>query len=439
MMTSVKSNLTCLKNSEFELLAKCVLIINQLNGSFPPEPITFEKLYNTNLREIDPWWLFGIFPPMFILYSEYISDKNQVILFTHRNLSMGGIGDDWNHRTVFEGDFRRFSLEKILETEYPNLENRKNWRNAIESYAKGLELEIKAVNSGLGISASSYGQTEFGQIQTNESSYYAIQNRARVTAYLDNGIKLFEHQKYPQIQDVSGLDAWINVMTRKPYLGNSCRPTLSMEIANLFLHYGYLPPLPNQEANTVGNSKFNPILAEEEYSEFLFQVPNFVAARCNYINVLIINKKFDEALEQAKIALDYAPEDPQLWEDAGNIYISQGSVDSALKCYQNAIDIDPSRFHAYYNIAMVHRKKGDYQNSVKWALEALKKVDTFSPKYQQQKFNTYYMLAVDYMWLFDFQSEIRAIDACLKIKPKEAFLKDMKREAKLKRPVLGLD
>lgn len=438
MVTSFKSNLTYLKNNEFEILAKCVLTINQLNGSSPPEPITFEKLFNTNLKEVKPWWLFDIFPPMFILYSEKVSEKYQIKLFTHLNVSMGGIGDDWNHRTVFEGDFRRFNLEKILETEYPNLENRKNWENAISSYAKGLDLEIKVVNSGWGKSASDYGYTDFGGIIFNQSSYYSIQNRARVIAYLENGVKIYEHLKYPQIQDVSGLDAWINLQSNKPYIINTCRSTMSEEIANLNRYYNSIAPLYAQKTITIGESKFNPILAEQKLKELLDQVPNFVAARYNYAHVLEINKKLNKALEQLIIAVDLAPEDPWIWEKVGSIHSELGNIDNALECFHIVLELDPSRFFTYYNIAYIYRKKGDYQKSVDWTIEALNRMDNSHSDYWQDRFDTLYMLAVGYMNLFDFRNEISAIDACLEIVPNEPFLIEMKQKALLNRPVVGL-
>ncbi len=146
------SDLPCLTNCEFEMLAKCYLIINKLNSSSPPEAITFKKLVNTNLKQITPWWLYEIFPPMFIIISE--NDMRipnpQLAIITHRNVLWNQHDKEYLGKTIYNGEVSKFDLHKIMDTSFPKLENRDDWIDAIEFYAKALELEIKMVDSGLG-------------------------------------------------------------------------------------------------------------------------------------------------------------------------------------------------------------------------------------------------------------------------------------------------
>ena len=435
-MTLSISDLPCLTNCEFEMLTKCVLIINQLNSSSPPEAITFKKLVNTNLKEINPWWLYEIFPPMFIIISEndVRIPNSQISIITHRNILFNQHDKEYLGKTIYNGEVCKFDLHKIVETSFPKLENRDDWIDAIEFYAKGLELEIKIVNSGLGSRASAWGCTEFGEKVFNCSSYYAIQNRVRTTAYLRYGVNILENSNYLQIRDISGLDALINFrgsLRNKPYM--------SKELSDLYRHYLYLANLHCQGTITEGNSTSNRNAVEIKYRELLDSEPNFVAARVNYANVLLRNERYDKALEQITIAIDLAPEDPEVWGTAGRIHHGMGNIDNAIKCYFNALEISPSEFVIYFNLGYYHRVKKDYQNSIKWYFKALEKLDPSSQSYWENRYDTLFSLAICYMKISDFQSEIKAIDACLEIVPNEPFLLKMKMSAVNSVPIIGLD
>jgi tetratricopeptide (TPR) repeat protein len=418
------------------MLAKCVLIINQLKSSSPPEAITFEKLVNTNLKEIKPWWLYEIFPPMFIIISENdVRIPNpQISIFTHRNIIFNHHDKEYLGKTIYSGEVSKFDLHKIMDTSFPKLENRNDWIAAIEFYAKGLELEIKVVNSGLGSRASEYGCTEFGEKVFNCSSYYAIQNRARTTAYLKYGVMIYEHYEYVQIRDISELDALLNLKNANLYI-----PSITEEMADLHKYYSYLTDLHKQGTITFGDSTYNPSLAELKYEELLKSIPNFVAARVNLANVLLHNEKLDKALEQIKIAIDLAPEDPDVWETAGRIHHGMGNIDNAIKCYFYALEMSPSDFVINFNLGYYHRVKKDYQNSIKWYFKALEKLDPSSQSYWKDRYDTLLSLAIGFMKISDFQSEIKAIDACLEIVPNETFLLKMRMSAENNVPIIGLN
>ena len=430
------SDLPCLTNCEFEMLAKCYLIINKLNSSSPPEAITFKKLVNTNLKQITPWWLYEIFPPMFIIISE--NDMRipnpQLAIITHRNVLWNQHDKEYLGKTIYNGEVSKFDLHKMMDTSFPKLENRDDWIDAIEFYAKALELEIKMVDSGLGSRASAWGSTEFGEKKFNCSSYYAIQNRARTTAYLKFGVNILEDSNYLQIRDISGLDALINYRGSLPN-----KPYMSKKLSDLYRHYLYLANLDCQETITEGDSTYNRNAVEIKYTELLDSEPYFVAARVNYANVLLRNERYDKALEQITIAIDLAPEDPDVWATAGRIHYSLGNIDNAINCYFNALEISPSNFAIYFNLGYYHRVKKDYQNSIEWYFKALEKLDPSSQSYWEDRYDTLFSLAIGFMKIYDFQSEIKAIDACLEIVPNEPFLLKMKMSAENNVSIIGLD
>jgi Tfp pilus assembly protein PilF len=93
--------------------------------------------------------------------------------------------------------------------------------------------------------------------------------------------------------------------------------------------------------------------------------------------------KFDEAIDECKIAIDLDPEYGNPYNDIGSYLINLEQFDAAIYWLEKAIkasDYEPRHF-PYYNLGRVHEKKGDWYSALHNYSEALKQ----NPNYELAK------------------------------------------------------
>ncbi len=61
-----------------------------------------------------------------------------------------------------------------------------------------------------------------------------------------------------------------------------------------------------------------------------------------------------EALEYIKLAKEKDPNNVSYYDVEGSLYDKMGEIDKAIVAYEAAIDMDPERFIAYYNLGVIH-------------------------------------------------------------------------------------
>jgi tetratricopeptide (TPR) repeat protein len=96
-----------------------------------------------------------------------------------------------------------------------------------------------------------------------------------------------------------------------------------------------------------------------------------------------LNGKFEEAIEECKIAIDLDPDYGNPYNDIGSYLINLGQYDEAIYWLEKAIeapDYEPRHF-PYYNLARVYEKKGDWFTALNYYSEALK----VNPDYELAK------------------------------------------------------
>ena len=76
-------------------------------------------------------------------------------------------------------------------------------------------------------------------------------------------------------------------------------------------------------------------------------------------------ERFDEAIEQYRIALEINPNDPKSHTNLGNIYKELGFIERGRKEYEIALEIKPDYGKAHNNLGLLFKEAGDIENAIK--------------------------------------------------------------------------
>ncbi|MDY0081979.1 MAG: tetratricopeptide repeat protein [Ignavibacteriaceae bacterium] len=96
-----------------------------------------------------------------------------------------------------------------------------------------------------------------------------------------------------------------------------------------------------------------------------------------------LNGRFEEAIEECKIAIDLNPEYGSPYNDIGSYLINLEKYDEAIFWLEKAAEAPDyhSKHFPLYNLAKVYEKRGDWFTALNYYSEALK----ISPNYQLAK------------------------------------------------------
>jgi TolB-like protein/Tfp pilus assembly protein PilF len=112
--------------------------------------------------------------------------------------------------------------------------------------------------------------------------------------------------------------------------------------------------------------------AEREFKRALQINPNFDHAQVNYTNLLLQQKRFDEALQVIRQAKAYDPASLRAMGKEGDVYLYMRQYDRAIEIFQKVLDLSPDFVPNQRSLSLALSMQGRHQE----AIEQLKRLQT---------------------------------------------------------------
>jgi tetratricopeptide (TPR) repeat protein len=138
--------------------------------------------------------------------------------------------------------------------------------------------------------------------------------------------------------------------------------------------------------------------AVDEYSKALALDPNYGSALNGLGYAYADMGNFEKAIEYFEKYAAVTPGDANPLDSLAEIYFQIGRLDDSRKKYQQAIDVQPNYFEAYWRIAYVYALAEDYQKAIEWIKHLIDKAPTPG------------ILAEAYLWQAFYHSWIGEVD-----------------------------
>jgi tetratricopeptide (TPR) repeat protein len=99
-------------------------------------------------------------------------------------------------------------------------------------------------------------------------------------------------------------------------------------------------------------------------------MPGDVPTAINLAGAYILQKKFKQAIPILERALEQEPENEMVWTNLGAAYLGNpvlagdGEQRKAIEAFERAIEINPIAPSVHYNLALIHRDRGEVEQAM---------------------------------------------------------------------------
>ncbi|HBD94248.1 MAG: hypothetical protein A2015_02795 [Spirochaetes bacterium GWF1_31_7] len=112
----------------------------------------------------------------------------------------------------------------------------------------------------------------------------------------------------------------------------------------------------------------------------------------------------EKAIDYLKKYLKYNAQNPDIWNQLGNIYFDGKDYKNSIKCYKKTIWLDSSAFWAYYNVGLAISEEGTNPKNQDKAKDWFRKAARINPEYSPalNELGIYYQNKYDYQRAKEF-------------------------------------
>lgn len=112
------------------------------------------------------------------------------------------------------------------------------------------------------------------------------------------------------------------------------------------------------------NSEWDWVAAEREYKRAIELNPNYATAHQWYGEHLALTAKFNESLEEMKLARELDPLSLVILKDTGEMYYVARKYDEAIGYFRKALEIDPGFVLAHRSLGLVYAQKREFSSAI---------------------------------------------------------------------------
>ncbi|WP_304132148.1 tetratricopeptide repeat protein [Ignavibacterium album] len=107
---------------------------------------------------------------------------------------------------------------------------------------------------------------------------------------------------------------------------------------------------------------------------------------------LSLEKKFEEAIEECKIAIELDPDYGNPYNDIGTYLLALNKYDDAVYWFQKALDVKDysTRYIPYYHLGKIYELRGSYFTALKYYSDSLE----LNPEFEPAKTAYYKLIAM---------------------------------------------
>lgn len=130
----------------------------------------------------------------------------------------------------------------------------------------------------------------------------------------------------------------------------------------------------------------------------------------NALTIILVHKRrYEEAKQCIKLAINKAPSNPDLHNNLGNIYKLDNDIQNAELAYKDALAFAPKHLDALNNLANIQRLKGEHDAALKGFNQAI----SINPHFEVAHFNKANVLSS----MNEHAAAIESFDSAIGIKP----------------------
>jgi tetratricopeptide (TPR) repeat protein len=127
----------------------------------------------------------------------------------------------------------------------------------------------------------------------------------------------------------------------------------------------------NSLAYVISRYDWDQAAAEQEFRRAIELNPNYATAHFWYAENLMIQGRFDEAIDEVNLALELDPVSPIINSYLSMLYLYKGDPDKALPNAKKTIEMNPDFAHARLMACMIHAVLKDFPEAIEEAKKAL--------------------------------------------------------------------
>jgi len=106
-------------------------------------------------------------------------------------------------------------------------------------------------------------------------------------------------------------------------------------------------------------------------------MPDDVPTAINYAGACILLKRYGQAIPVLERALEQEPENEMIWTNLGAAYLGNPVLAQdeeqrkAIEAFERAIEISPIAPSVHYNLALIHRDRGEVEQAMRRFRQAI--------------------------------------------------------------------